>query len=152
MYLQEKGFDVTGIDVSPLAVEVCRLRGLKKVQNLPITKITSELGVFDTIIMFGNNFGLFGSFKRAQWLLRRFKKVTTEKGRILAESHDPYNTDRLEHLEYQKFNRKRGRMSGQLRLRVRYKKYVTPWLDYLLVSKEEMKKLWGILGGKLLNS
>jgi len=65
LYLQEKGFDVTGIDVSPLAVEVCRLRGLKKVQNLPITKVTSELGVFDTIVMFGNNFGLFGSFKRA---------------------------------------------------------------------------------------
>jgi len=24
---------------------------------------------------------------------------------------------------------------------VRYKKYVTPWFDYLLVSKEEMKKI-----------
>ncbi|MBU7030685.1 MAG: hypothetical protein HXS48_27375 [Theionarchaea archaeon] len=32
-------------------------------------------------------------------------------------------------------------MSEQLRLRVRYKKYVTPWFDYLLVSKEEMKKI-----------
>lgn len=141
LYLQEKGFDVTGTDVSPLAVEVCKLRGLKKVQNLSITEINSKLGVFDTIIMFGNNFGLFGSFKRAQWLLRRFKKVTTEEGRILAESHDPYSTDRPEHLEYQEYNRTRGRMSGQLRLRVRYKKYVTPWVDYLLVSKGEMKKI-----------
>jgi len=32
IYLQEKGFDVTGIDISPLAVKVCRLRGLKKTE------------------------------------------------------------------------------------------------------------------------
>lgn len=32
-------------------------------------------------------------------------------------------------------------MSGQLRLRVRYKKYATPWFDYLLVSKDEMQNV-----------
>lgn len=30
LYLQEKGFDVLGIDISPLAIEVCKRRGLKK--------------------------------------------------------------------------------------------------------------------------
>ena len=35
-------------------------------------------------------------------------------------------------------------MPGQLRIRVRYKGYATQWLDYLLVSKDEMK---GILKG-----
>ncbi|GAH19377.1 unnamed protein product, partial [marine sediment metagenome] len=33
------------------------------------------------------------------------------------------------------------RMSGQVRIRIRYKKYVTPWFDYLLFSKEEMNKI-----------
>ena len=32
-------------------------------------------------------------------------------------------------------------MAGQLRMRVRYKKYVTPWFDYLLVSKDEMESI-----------
>ncbi len=32
-------------------------------------------------------------------------------------------------------------MSGQIRLRARYKKYVTPWFDYLLVSKDEMEDI-----------
>ena len=27
LYLQEKGFDVLGIDASPLAIKVCKLRG-----------------------------------------------------------------------------------------------------------------------------
>ena len=30
LYLQRKGCDVLGVDISPLAIEVCKLRGLKK--------------------------------------------------------------------------------------------------------------------------
>ena len=30
LYLQKKGLDVTGIDLSPLAVKICRLRGFRK--------------------------------------------------------------------------------------------------------------------------
>ena len=138
LYIQNKGFDVLGIDISPLAVKVCKLRGLKRVQVLSITKITSKLGTFDTILMLGNNFGLFGSIKRARWLLRRFHSITSERARIIAETRDIYQTDEPQHLEYHELNRKRGRMPGQIRLRIRYKKYVTPWFDYLMVSKEEM--------------
>jgi len=32
LYLQNKGFDVLGIDNSPLAIKVCKLRGLKKLK------------------------------------------------------------------------------------------------------------------------
>jgi hypothetical protein len=32
-------------------------------------------------------------------------------------------------------------MSGQLRLRVRYRDYATPWFDYLIASPEEMEAL-----------
>jgi hypothetical protein len=31
-------------------------------------------------------------------------------------------------------------MAGQIRLRIRFKKYATPWEDYLMVSKEEMEQ------------
>ncbi len=39
LYLQQKGMDVTGIDSSPGAVKVCRLRGLKKVRVRSIGEI-----------------------------------------------------------------------------------------------------------------
>ena len=141
LYLQEKGLDVLGIDTSPLAIKVCRLRGLRKAKRLSIDQISRKLGEFDTLLMFGNNFGLFESFNKARRLMKRFHKITSDTARIIAESTDPYKTDELDHLEYHKLNRKRGRMSGQIRLRVRYKKYATPWFDYLLVSKEEMKQI-----------
>jgi len=146
LYLQERGHDVLGVDISPLAVEVCKLRGLKNAKVIPITRISSKLGTFDTLLMLGNNFGLFGSFKRARWLLRRFHGMTTEGARIVAESNDPRKTTLREHLEYHDLNRRRGRMPGQLRIRVRYKKYVTPWFDYLLVSKGEMEEILGGTG------
>jgi len=91
--------------------------------------------------MLGNNFGLFGSPIRAKWLLRRFGKITSSEARIVAETRDPYSTDLLEHLSYHDLNRKRGRMPGQLMIRVRYKKYVSPWFDYLLASKQELEKI-----------
>ena len=139
--LQEKGLDVLGTDVSPLAIKVCKLRGLKKAKLMSLTQISSKLGKFDTLLMLGNNFGLFESYNKARRLLNRFHKITSDKARIIAESMDPYKTAEPQHLKYHKSNRKRDRMSGQVRLRVRYKKYVTPWFDYLLVSKDEMQNI-----------
>jgi len=141
VYLQGKGLEVVGIDQSPLAVKVCRLRGLKQAKVLRATQVSSRQGTFDTILMLGNNFGLFGSFKRARWLLNRFHKLTSDKARIIAESNHPYATKNPWHLKYHELNRKRGRMPGQLRIRVRYQTYVTPWFDYLIVSKPEMKEM-----------
>ena len=141
LYLQGKGLDVLGIDSSPLAVEVCRLRGLINAEVKSINQINSRLGVFDTILMLGNNFGLFGSFEGARRLLKRFSKMTSRNGRIISETNDVYKTDLPEHLSYHEFNRQRGRMAGQIRLKIRYKKYATPWFDYLMVSKEEMENI-----------
>jgi SAM-dependent methyltransferase len=57
LYLQQKGFDVTGIDISPGAVKVCKLRGLKKAFVRPIADIDKfKPDSFDTILMLGNNF------------------------------------------------------------------------------------------------
>lgn len=141
LYLQDKGLEVVGIDNSPLVVKVCRERGLRDARIVPIAQIGPRLGVFDTILMLGNNFGLFGGFEGARRLLGKLSRITSSKGRIVAMSRDTYRTDDPNHLAYHARNRERGRMSGQLRLRVRYKKYATPWFDYLIVSKAEMESI-----------
>ncbi len=141
LYFQEQGHETLGIDNSPLAIEVCRRRGLKNTQVCSITELTWRIGIFDTLIMFGNNFGLVGNFQRARWLLRRFRRMTSPNGLILAETVDPYHTDKPHHLAYQAANRARGRMSGQVRLRARFLTSKTPWIDYLLVSQDEMTEI-----------
>jgi len=141
LYLQSQGLDVLGVDHSPLAVEVCRLRGLRSARVMSITQLNSRLGVFDTIVMLGNNLGLFANPRRGRWLLRRFAAMTSPDARIIAETLDPHQTQQPLHLEYHQRNRDRGRWPGQITMRVRYRKYATPWFDYLFVSKDELRQL-----------
>ncbi len=54
---------------------------------------------------------------------------------------DPSGPSEPCHLQYHRLNKQRGRMGGQVRIRVRYKKCATPWFDYLLVSREELQKI-----------
>jgi cyclopropane fatty-acyl-phospholipid synthase-like methyltransferase len=141
LYLQEKGLEVVGMDNSPLAIEVCRQRGLGHAETISLNQISSGLGVFDTVLMLGNNFGLFGSYQGARRYLKKISRITSKNGRIIAATTDIYDTDNPEHLRYHEMNRKRSRMAGQIRLRVRYRQYVTPWFDYLMVSRKEMEDI-----------
>jgi SAM-dependent methyltransferase len=136
--LQARGRKVVAIDLSAGAVQVARSRGVRDVRLLAFEDVNESLGPFDTLVMFGNNFGLFGSRTKARRLLRRLRPFV---GRIVATSNDPYATDDPVHIAYQERNRARGRMSGQLRLRVRYRDLVGPWLEYLIVSPDELAEI-----------
>jgi SAM-dependent methyltransferase len=136
--LQARGRKVVAIDLSAGAVQVARSRGVRDVRLLAFEDVNESLGPFDTLVMFGNNFGLFGSRTKARRLLRRLRPFV---GRIVATSNDPYATDDPVHIAYQERNRARGRMSGQLRLRVRYRDLVGPWFEYLIVSPDELAEI-----------
>ena len=141
LHLQQRGLEVVGIDNSPGAIEVCRSRGVLDARVCPIERVDESLGIFDTIVMLGNNFGLFASRAKARRLLRRFHALTNDRGRIVAETRDIYGTDDPAHLAYHERNRRRGRMAGQIRLRGRYHLLKTPWFDYLMVSPDELEDL-----------
>lgn len=144
LYLQQNGLEVLGVDVSPLAIAVAKERGLKNAEVLSIDNLSAELSSFDTILMLGNNFGLFANAAKARRLLRRFRTFTRPGATLIAESLNVYETSDPDHLAYQAANRERGRMSGQIRMRGRYKRFATPWFDYLMVSPKEME---GVLDG-----
>lgn len=136
--LQERDREVVAIDVSQGAVQVARRRGVRDVRLLALEDVDESLGQFDTLVMFGNNFGLFGSRAKARRLLRQLRPFVR---RIVATSNDPSKTDDPVHLAYHERNRKRGRMPGQLRLRIRYRDLIGPWFEYLIVSPDEMAEI-----------
>jgi SAM-dependent methyltransferase len=139
--LERRGREVVAIDVSPLAVEVSRRRGVRDARVLRLEDVGPELGSFDTVVFYCNNFGLFGSAQKARRLLRRLHGLTGERGRILASSRDPLRTENPDHPAYHEQNRARGRLPGQIRLRLRHRLLATPWFDYLFVSPAEMAAL-----------
>jgi len=141
LHLQKKGHVVLAIDNSPLAVRVAKLRGVKKARVLSIQAIHTLRSPFDSIVLFGNNFGLFGSKARARQLLRAMFQITSPDSTILATAADPYRTRDPVHLAYQERNRQRGRMSGQLRVRIRHRQFRGGWFDYLFASATEVREI-----------
>lgn len=133
--LQKRGHTVVGIDVSPGAVEVARQRGVRDVRLLALEDVDESLCRFDTAVLLGNGFGLLGSPSKARRLLKRLRPLVD---RIVAGSIDPNAIQDPAYLAYQARNRERGRMSGQLRVRVRYRDFVGPWIDHLIVSPDEI--------------
>ncbi|QPV64621.1 class I SAM-dependent methyltransferase [Halosimplex litoreum] len=141
--LQERGHDVTAIDVSPGAVEVARDRGVEDARVVDIADVADEFdpGTFDTVLMLGNNFGLVGTAETAPDRLRNLATVATDDATLVAQSRDPVATDDEAHLAYHEYNRERGRLPGALRMRVRHERLATPWFDYLMAAPDTMAEL-----------
>lgn len=142
--LQARGCDILGMDNSPLALEVCRLRGLKKtllcdVANLP----QAGLAGLDFILLWGNNTGLLQNGRLAKRFLNWAYMATKSDAAIYLETLDPHGKafDFVDDREYINENIRIGRLPGQIRVRVRYRKYCTPWADYLFLSKKELNDI-----------
>lgn len=139
--LQRRGFVVVGIEVSPGAARVARKRGVKNVRMANLEHLDDSLGRFDTVVMFGNNLGLLASQAKAKRILRRLHAITTERGRIVGTNYDPHHTKDPHNRSYHRQNRARGRMPGQIRLRLRYRHLTSAWMEWLFVSPPELEKL-----------
>jgi SAM-dependent methyltransferase len=86
LYLQEKGFDVTSIDISENAIKACQLRGLKnaKVQDI----LTLENEKYDTILLLMNGTGIFETLENCSKYLLKLKSLLNKNGQILIDSSD----------------------------------------------------------------
>jgi SAM-dependent methyltransferase len=141
LHLQERGLEVIGIDSSAGAIECCLARGVRDARVLALDAVDGTLGAFDTFVFLGQNFGMLGSRARARRLLGRLASLTTDRGRIVAETFDPHRLDEPADRRYRARNLRGGRMPGQLRVRVRYRDLATRWIDWLQVSPEELQEL-----------
>ncbi|WP_372474731.1 class I SAM-dependent methyltransferase [Capnocytophaga sp. ARDL2] len=86
LYLQEKGMNVTAIDVSPKAIETCQLRGIKNTQTIDILQLNNQK--FDTILLLMNGTGIFKNIKSVAFYLNHLKSLLNDNGQILIDSSD----------------------------------------------------------------
>ncbi|PSK99425.1 methyltransferase family protein [Murinocardiopsis flavida] len=131
-----RGCEVVGLDPSPGAVRVARERGVDAVPGT-LEEPPGDLGGFDTFLLLGNNLGLLRNADAAPGLLDGLRPFARPGARIIAASADPEGEDGL-HRTYHEWNRQRGRMPGQLRLRVRDRALASPWFDYLMASSADL--------------
>lgn len=84
--LQQRGLDVTAIDISPLSVEVMRQRGVESVAADLFDETFS--GCYDTVLMLMNGSGIIGRLERMPLFFRRMKQLLAAGGQVLMDSSD----------------------------------------------------------------
>lgn len=142
LHLQQRGVDVVGLDSSLLAVRAARGRGVRHVRQAAADSLGKEMREFDTVLMLGNNAGIFGTPERLSAGLSEWARQMRPGARILAESTSPFGGSApLIDPEHRRANRRQGRLAGQVRMRVRYRRLATEWFDWLFVSQRELRTL-----------
>lgn len=138
--LQRDGVDVVGLDVSPGAIDVCRRRGLRSA----VLGDVNDLGAderFDSFLLLGKNLALLESRQRGPEFLADLARIANPGARIVGTCVDPYLLDGDHHKAYLEANSDQGRMSGQMRLRMRHQQSATDWFDYLFLSPDELVEM-----------
>lgn len=86
LILQKKGFNVTALEISELAAEVMKSRGIQKVICTDILTYTADK--YDTLLMLMNGTGIGGTLEGLEMLLKHLKTILTDNGQILIDSSD----------------------------------------------------------------
>ncbi|MFI5840884.1 class I SAM-dependent methyltransferase [Catenuloplanes sp. NPDC051500] len=139
--LQESGVQVTGLDTSPGAIAVARRRGVRDTVTATVDEHARGDRRYDTFLLLGNNLGLLEGHHRAAGFLDALAEMAAPGAQVIAQGTDPYGTTDPLHVGYHDLNRSRGRLGGQLRLRLRYRELTTDWFDYLFCSVDELREL-----------
>jgi len=86
LYLQNKGFDVTAVEVSKKSANVALSQGVNKVINEDWRNLT--LKNFDTVLVLMNGMGLAESPTELKMMFRKLKSLLSKNGSILIDSTD----------------------------------------------------------------
>lgn len=107
LWLQEQGIEVTAVDSSPGAVEVCRARGVADVRLGDLNQPPEDKR-WRAIFLLCGGLGLGGSWDGTRRLLRRLAEVAERDAVLVGDTVEPSGTP-------------------DLGLRIRYKGKATTW-------------------------
>jgi len=118
LYFQERGLDVTSVDVSPGAVEVCRRRGLADVRLGDVADPPRDRR-WGAILLLCGNLGLGGSADGTRRLLTRLAELAAPGAVLAGDTVTPDG-------------------AAEVSLRIRYRDLVTPWWPQYNIPASQM--------------
>jgi SAM-dependent methyltransferase len=141
LYLQNRGFRVTGIDLSPGCIDLARRRGAQDARVHSLWDIPNLPILFDTVLMMSNGMGLPGSVEKTGDFLDLLRDCTNDNAVLIAHSVDPVASANDRHRAYHRRNEAQGRYKGELRIRRKYKGAVSSWWGLVLFEKPVLGEL-----------
>lgn len=137
LYLQNKGFDVVGLDQSKGAIDVCHNRGIHALVNTEFLNYIEDR--FDTVLLLMNGLGIAGKIENLGVFLNHAKRLLKPNGQILVDSSD---------IIYMFENDEDGGYwvpgdldyYGEVKFQMEYKKQKGPIFDWLYVDFTTLTK------------
>lgn len=131
---QDRGLDVTAVDISPLAVETMRKRGVANAFEKDFYKMSSQ---YDTILMLMNGLGIVGTLQRMHCFFEHLDRILSPGGQLLCDSSDiRYVFDNGDG----SIDLPNGdRYYGEMTYRMQYRDTVGSTFEWLYVDAETLK-------------
>lgn len=121
LWFQERGMEVTAVESSRGAAEVCRRRGVRDVRVADLNDPPSDRR-WRTILLLCGNLGLGGSHDGNRRLLRRLADIAADDAVVVGDTVTPTGPPGI-------------------RLRIRHGDTVTPWWPQYNIPHDEMADL-----------
>jgi len=134
LYLQHNNVNVTALELSPLAANVIRHRGVIKVINDNVFRYHD--GTFNTILMLMNGIGLTANIAGLHTFFDHIKPMLASNGQVLFDSSD------VSYL-YNRGLPATPRYYGEIDFRYEYKRRKTAWFTWLYIDAGTMQTIAG---------
>jgi len=132
LILQERGFDIVALDISPIAVEIMKSRGVANAIQGDIFNYTAEK--FDTLLFLMNGIGLTGTLEGFKNFLNHAKSLLNEGGQLLFDSSD------ITYL-YEDTEMPADKYYGEVSYQYEYKNEKGEWFSWLYIDPMLLKKI-----------
>ncbi|GAB2688614.1 class I SAM-dependent methyltransferase [Mucilaginibacter koreensis] len=137
LILQQRGFDVVALDISPLSVKTMQDRG---VNNAVCADIFSyENPPFDTLLLLMNGIGLSGTLDGLSSFLEHAKLLMNTDGQILLDSSD------VSYL-YGYQPKPKHKYYGEVDYQYIYKSRKTDWFTWLYIDSDTLTRIANVQG------
>lgn len=132
LILQERGFDVTALDISNMASTVMKARGVHKVITTNIFEYQDQQ--YDTLLLLMNGIGLTGTLLQLKIFLKHTKQLLKPGGQLLFDSSD------IAYL-YEGKLPENGPYYGEIQYQYQYNQQKTDWFPWLYIDEQTLTKI-----------
>ncbi len=133
--LQNRGADVTAIEISPLSVETMKSRGVKKILEQDFFTLDNQQ--YSTILMLMNGIGIVGTIERLPVFFKLLDKILLPGGQLLCDSSDISYVFEDENgiIEYPDT----GGYYGELKYQMQYRDVKGKPFDWLYIDAQTLR-------------
>ncbi|PWH87188.1 class I SAM-dependent methyltransferase [Brumimicrobium oceani] len=136
-YLSSKGFDVSTLEISPLAHRYLE-EVLPKVKHYSTPILEFNIGEYDTILLLMNGIGLAGIYDEVTPFLEHVASLLAPGGSILCDSTDVQNV--FEDEEGGLWVDLNANYYGEFKFNMKYKDQESGWFNWVYLDVKNLEK------------